>query len=86
MPQMQKGHSHFTKQAGFSNTVPKYHNQFPGFDFLWSLVEKNKECGNISDAILDTFDARKANSETFDQLKQLSEQSWSDYFAIDVGD
>ena len=68
-----KGILSLTKQAGFPNAMPKYHSQFPGFYSLWRLVEKNKECGNISDAILDTFDARKSNPATFDQLKQLSE-------------
>lgn len=63
-----------TKQAGFPKAMPKYHSQFPGFfHSLWSLVEKIKECGNISDAHLDTFDARKTNPATSDWLKQLNE-------------
>lgn len=45
-------------QAGFPNTMQKHDSQFPGFCSLWSLAEKNKVCGNISDAISDAFDAR----------------------------
>lgn len=45
------------KIFGFPDTIQKHHSQFP-FCSLWSLAEKNKEHGNISDAILDTFDAR----------------------------
>jgi len=36
-------------------------------------AKKNKECGNVSDAILDTFDARKTNPATSEQPKQFSE-------------